>query len=159
MKIRSFSIFSLLLFFGIASAQKGSLSMSVDKDTLYAGDVIKVEFILDNLTGNFNAPDFKGWSIVGGPATSSSFTMINGEVSQKKTYTYILMPESVGNQEIGQGMVQNENDVITTDPVIIYVSKEDLHKVAPPQGSKTYRYKQENNIKKPVTQKRLMKRI
>ena len=61
--------------------------------TVEAGGKFRVQFILNtqNVSG-FNAPDFKGFEVIYGPATSSqsSFQMINGRTSQSSNiiYTY-----------------------------------------------------------------------
>lgn len=117
----SFIILFVALLQNFTIAQSGSFTVKVDKDTMYQDEVIKVEFLLDNLTGNFKAPDFIGFRVVSGPNTSSSFSMINGEVSQKKSYTYLLMPQAKGHQVIGEAYVQNDTGTITSDAVDIYV--------------------------------------
>lgn len=110
-----------VFFFSMVSAQKGSLSVKVDKDTMYIDEVVKVEFHLDNITGNFRAPDFSGFQVVSGPNTSSSFSMINGVVSQKKSYSYILVPQRDGMLTLGSAVVENDGEQIATDPIDIFV--------------------------------------
>ena len=83
----SFSLLFLVFTISSLLAQKGSFSVTVDKDTIFQDEVIQIEFLLDNLEGKFVAPDFKSFNIASGPNTSSSFTIINGEVSQKKSYS------------------------------------------------------------------------
>jgi len=102
--------------------QQGSLSVKVNKDTVSKDEVVTVEFMLDNLTGNFQAPDFSGFQVVSGPNTSSSFRMMNGEVSQKKSYSYALVPMEEGNLVIGPASVENNGDIISTEDIEIYVS-------------------------------------
>lgn len=102
--------------------QQGSLSVKVNKDTIAKDEVVTVEFLLDNLTGNFQAPDFRGFQVVSGPNTSSSFRMMNGEVSQKKSYSYALVPMEEGNLLIGPATVENDGDIISTEDIEIYVS-------------------------------------
>jgi hypothetical protein len=117
------NIIILFLFIplSVLISQKPSFSVTLDKDTIFMDEVIRIEFLLDNLSGNFVQPDFKQFRVVSGPNTSSSFSMINGAVSQKKSYSFILMPESSGNLEIGPASVKAENTSLISDPIPVYV--------------------------------------
>ena len=115
---------SLFLFMAtFLLGQQVSLSVKVNKDTIAIDEVVVVEFRLDNLTGNFKAPGFMGFQVVSGPNTSSSFRMINGEVSQNKSYSYVLVPVDKGSIMIGAASVENNGDVISTDEFEIFVSE------------------------------------
>jgi BatD DUF11 like domain len=120
--MKSSFIFAFVFLFGVFShAQQGSFSVKIDKDTMFTDEVVKVEFYMDNLTGNFKAPDFSGFRLAAGPNTSSSMSIINGEVNQKKSYTYILMPDKSGTLVINSAVLKTEDDSIETDPVNIVV--------------------------------------
>lgn len=114
------TIVFLVYAFGVFG-QQGSLTVKVNKDTLALDEVVTVEFLLDNLTGNFQAPDFRGFQVVSGPNTSSSFRMVNGEVSQKKSFSYALVPIEEGNLLIGPATVDNNGDLISTEDIEIFV--------------------------------------
>ena len=77
-----------------------------------------------NVSG-FSAPDFKGFEVIYGPATSSqsSFQMINGRTSQSSSiiYTYVLMAESPGTFTIGSASVNVEGKVVKSKPVQVRV--------------------------------------
>jgi hypothetical protein len=110
----------IYLLFGL-SAQKGNFSISVDKDTMYQDEVVKLEIVLENIQGTYTHPDLGVFRIAGGPNTSSSFSMINGEVNQKKSYTYLLLPEATGRLTIGAASLKTNDGVIQTEPVDIFV--------------------------------------
>ncbi len=163
MKLSAFVIWAFLLFSQVTFSQKGSLSVKVDKDTVYQDEVIKVEFLLDNLSGNFIAPDFDGFRIVSGPNTSSSFSMINGVVSQKKSYSFMLVPQAAGDQQIGEAVVISDEAKLITDPVTVFVLPTD--KLSPSSKSRQRIYKydtlgmlQDTTTKAPV-KKRVLKKI
>jgi hypothetical protein len=152
-----------ICFLTIVSGQKGSLSVKVDKDTLYQDEVIKVEFLLDNLSGNFIAPDFNGFRMVSGPNTSSSFSMINGVVTQKKAYSYVLMPEATGDQQIGGAIVSTDEDKLITDPVSVYVLSTDKLSPSSKSRQRVYKYDtpgmtKDTSTKAPI-KKRVLKKI
>ena len=158
MKFGTFILISLF-FIQSSYSQKGSLTVKVDKDTVYQDEDIKVEFLLDNLTGNFKAPDFVGFRIVAGPNTSSSFSMINGEVSQKKSYTYILVPQSSGPQQIDKAFVQNDEGMVATEPLDIYVLSTENQKADHKARQRTYIYESDNDTKHKESQKQNTKRV
>ena len=152
-----------ICFLTIVSGQKGSLSVKVDKDTLYQDEVIKVEFLLDNISGNFIAPDFNGFRMVSGPNTSSSFSMINGVVSQKKSYSYVLMPEATGDLQIGEAIVSTDDDKLITDPVTVYVLSTDKLSLSSKSRQRIYKYDtpgmtKDTSTKAPI-KKRVLKKI
>jgi acetate kinase len=157
----SFIILFVAILQNFTIAQSGSLTVKVDKDTMYQDEVIKVEFLLDNLTGNFKAPDFIGFRVVSGPNTSSSFSMINGEVSQKKSYTYLLMPQTKGHQVIGEAYVQNDTGMITSDAVDIYVLDTDNLKSRNKSKQRSFIFESEGQAhsKEKSNPKRVLKKI
>ena len=120
--MKSSFIFALVfLFHFFTYGQQGIFTVKVDKDTMFTDEVLKVEFIMDNLTGNFKAPSFSGFRVVAGPNTSSSMSIINGEVNQKKSYSYILMPEDTGTLTIESAYLNSEADIIETEIITIVV--------------------------------------
>lgn len=94
--------------------------------TVEAGGKFRVQFTVNtqNVSG-FSAPDFKGFEIIYGPATSSqsSFQMINGRTSQSSSiiYTYVLLSENPGTFTIGSASVQVDGNVVKSKPVQVRV--------------------------------------
>lgn len=94
--------------------------------TVEAGGKFRVQFILNtqNVSG-FNAPDFKGFEVIYGPATSSqsSFQMINGRTSQSSNiiYTYVLLTANPGTYTIGSASVQVDGKTVKSQPVQVKV--------------------------------------
>jgi hypothetical protein len=152
-------IFVTLFIIQITFGQKGSLTVKVDKDTVYLDEVLKVEFLLDNLTGNFRAPDFIGFRIVSGPNTSSSFSMVNGEVNQKKSYSYVLVPQSIGAQFIGAATVQNDDGLVTTEPLDIFVLNTENLRSDHKSRQRTYIYESDRTKNQKTKSKRVLKKI
>ena len=94
--------------------------------TVEAGGKFRVQFILNtqNVSG-FNAPDFKGFEVIYGPATSSqsSFQMINGRTSQSSNiiYTWVLLTANPGTYTIGSASVQVDGKTVKSQPVQVKV--------------------------------------
>ena len=115
------------------------------------------------LQGNFIAPDFNGFRMVSGPNTSSSFSMINGVVTQKKAYSYVLMPEATGDQQIGEAIVSTDEDKLITDPVSVYVLSTDKLSPSSKSRQRVYKYDtpgmtKDTSTKAPI-KKRVLKKI
>lgn len=102
-------------------AQNSSLSVKIDRDTLGLDDVVKVEFILENLKGEFTPPEFSGFRVVSGPNFYSSYSMINGKGRDYKSYQYLLSPLDAGTLEIGPAMVSGNDKEFLTPKVFVFV--------------------------------------
>lgn len=94
--------------------------------TVEVGDKFRVQFTVNTQNvSNFSAPDFKGFSVIYGPSTStqSSFQMINGKTSQSSsiTYTYILLAQNSGTFTIGAATVHSEGATIHSNSVKVKV--------------------------------------
>jgi hypothetical protein len=129
----SFSIVAGLI------AQNSSLSVKIDRDTLGLDDVVKIEFILENLKGEFIPPDFSGFRVVSGPNFYSSYSMINGRGRDYKSYQYLLSPLDAGMLEIGPATVSGGEKEFLTPKVSVFVEnisssrKGNIHEFKSPQ--------------------------
>lgn len=103
----------------IVSGQEFTLTVS--SDSVLVGNYIEVGFVLENLDGEFEAPDFENMKIVGGPNTSSSVQIINGDKSSKTTYSYYIEPLDVGMYTIPPGYVVTPEETYETLPTVINV--------------------------------------
>ncbi|MBP5376276.1 MAG: protein BatD, partial [Bacteroidaceae bacterium] len=118
----------ILILIGISvsvMAEEVSLRVSAPS-TVEAGGKFRVQFTVNtqNVSG-FSAPDFKGFEVIYGPATSSqsSFQMINGRTSQSSSiiYTYVLLAESPGSYTIGSASVHVDGKTVKSKPVQVRV--------------------------------------
>jgi hypothetical protein len=76
-----------------------------------------VSFTLENAEGaNFMPPAFDEFEVASGPNTSSSMSIMNGQVSQKVTYTYYLRPRDIGNYFIEPASIESDEGVLETLP-------------------------------------------
>ena len=117
--------------FSFASAQSTEVMIKV-RDTVSVGVPFTLDIELKNIQGTFKTPDFNGLKMVGGPNTSSSFTMINGETSSKTKYSYYLMAESVGDytiflNEMPTGLPYMD-EIEAMDPICLHGDLNNLEK-------------------------------
>lgn len=103
-------------------SQDLAVSTNVSKDTLLAGERLTIQYIVKggNIT-DFETPDFSGLRVLAGPNVSSSTTIINGQMSQEASYSFILQAISVGDIEIKQAQVSVGEDIFETDAIKIHV--------------------------------------
>lgn len=110
----------LVLFILVASfssligQDKGvNFRVEVSSDSILMGNYFVARFTLENAEGyNFNPPVFENFDVISGPNQSSEFSMINGEVSQKISYTFYLKPKDIGNYYIAPASIETPGAVL-----------------------------------------------
>lgn len=109
-----------LLVFGQGNPR---FTVRVSSDSVLLGDVFKVSFTLENTQGNnFSPPELGAFfDIVAGPNTSSSMSMMNGQVTQTVSYTYYLRPRDIGNFYIEPASIETPEAVLETEPIEVMV--------------------------------------
>ena len=111
-----------------AYAEDVSLRVSAPSSVV-AGGKFRVQFTVNTQNvSNFMAPDFKGFEVIYGPATSSqsSFQMINGRTSQSSSiiYSYVVLCTNPGTYTIGSASVQVDGKTVKSRPVQVRVLPE-----------------------------------
>ena len=119
---RLFFLLVLAFWFrGQGLAQSSGVSVSVSADTLSLGDYLEVRYTLENMQVQWNAKEFPGFDIVGGPNTSSRMSIINGEVSRSATYSYFLKPKTSGIHTIEPIVFESKGKQYQSSPMQIVV--------------------------------------
>lgn len=117
-------VFAFLLLISINELNAQRFTTNVDRTKITSDQYLQVEFTLENAQGkNFATPDLKGWTVIQGPSTSSSVSIINGTRSSTISYGYLLSPRSVGLLTIGKAEITVGNKTLYTDPITIKVTK------------------------------------
>ena len=115
-------LFILLFYSTTLLGQSPSFTVEVSTDSLLMGNYMEVTFTLKEAAGKaFEAPTFEGFQVVGGPNHSSSFSVVNGDVSQELSYSYYLEPIDIGNYYIEPATIEVEGKVMESSPVEIIV--------------------------------------
>jgi len=124
-KLLNLSCFVMLFIFQANAKNiqsEPSFSVEVSKTEVLLGNYIEVSFTLKNANANqFEAPQFEGFDIVGGPNQSSSFSMMNGVTTQSVSYTYYLKPKEVGNLFVPPAYIKADGETLETQPIEIFV--------------------------------------
>ncbi len=97
-----FLVFVLQSFLLLAQT---SFTASVSKNKIGVNEQFSLTFTVNESGDRFVAPDFSNFSVIAGPSTSSSTTIINGKVSKENSYTYYLRAKKVGIYTIGSASI------------------------------------------------------
>lgn len=109
-------------FFGATAQPEARFSVKVSTDSVLLGNYFQVTFTLENAQGDqFEPPAFDAFEVVSGPNVSSSFSMVNGKVTQSLSYSYYLEPRDIGNYYILPAAIQADGKVLETQPLEILV--------------------------------------
>ena len=114
-----------------------TLTVSAKKQVM-VGERFQVVFEANAEGKNFSAPSFEGFTVVGGPftSTSSSFQMVNGSMSHsvKCTYTFALQAYKEGTFHVGSASLNVKGTKVTSEPFDIKVIPDDGGHAAPSGG-------------------------
>jgi len=116
-------IFPMALFISTAVlAQEIKFTATVSRSTVALNSKFKVEFKLENAQGgNFKAPDFEDFELVGGPSTNSSMSIVNGDITQSISYVYYLKPKELGEFRVKPASVKVNGKEVKTEELDIKV--------------------------------------
>lgn len=117
-------IVCIVLFFvsfGVSVVGQEGFVAKVSQKEVAVGDVFEINFIIENVKGDFEPPNFEPFEPVAGPMQSSSFQSINGQVTQSYQFKYLLRASEEGVYLIPEAELVLETEVMFTDPIEIVV--------------------------------------
>lgn len=127
----------------VAQERPVKFTVEVSTDSILMGNYFEVRFVLENANGNdFEAPDFSDhFNVVGGPNFSSSFSMVNGGMTQSQTITYYLEPKDIGAWYILPASVNTGEKILETAPLeVLVVPNPDGIKQSPPNRRQSFQF-------------------
>ncbi|MEK7254155.1 MAG: BatD family protein, partial [Bacteroidota bacterium] len=84
----------------------------------------EVSFTLKNAGGSdFSSPGFEGFTVLAGPSTSESMSIIQGKVAREMSISYTLQPRNLGKLTIGSAAIKANGKKMLTEPFTIEVVK------------------------------------
>ena len=111
-----FFIFNLTTGYG-----QISFKAKTSSKTIVSGSYFTVEFELKNARGvKFEPPVFRGFSVISGPSSSTSTTIINGRRTSSVSYSYNLMAEEPGRYIISSAIIRTNKQINKSFEVISY---------------------------------------
>ena len=115
--------FYIALFLSFSSLAQVSFTVSVASKNVQQGQRFAVEFKVNQRGESFQAPDFTGFSVLGGPNTSVSTYMDNSGTRFNLTYSYILQANNLGKFTIGPAYIKTGGQTYRTESIDITVSE------------------------------------
>lgn len=119
---KSILLIALILQSFLLLAQT-SFTASVNKNKVGVNEQFSLTFTVNGNGDRFAAPNLSNFSILAGPSTSSSTTIINGKMSQENSYTYYLRAKKIGIFTIGPAYITVNGKEYQTKNLSIQVLK------------------------------------
>jgi hypothetical protein len=103
--------------------------VEVAYDTIALDEQFELKFTLKNgkAIANFEPPALEGFQLLAGPMTSQSMSIINGDMTQSMSYTYILQPTDLGVYNILASSIETETGILLSEDLAIVVVEEIEH--------------------------------
>ncbi|MBR9978990.1 MAG: protein BatD [Bacteroidetes bacterium] len=147
MSIRSSLALSILLFYVLPlSAQDVQFSCGVDRTEVPLGQRFQVTYTLSGGSlkqyKDFRAPDLnRHFMTLAGPSTSQQMQIINGRVSTKISWTYVLQPRNTGTYTVPAARITYDGTMMTSNTVSIKVTS-----AVPGSGSQQQKNEEEPDV-------------
>jgi len=120
--MKNFFVIVILFIQTALLAQEIKFEAKVSKSTIGLNERLQVTFAINEDGDNFQAPNFDGFRLIGGPFQSTNFSWVNGVKSFSRSYTYVLQPTQKGTLIIKQGIIEFDGQTYKTQPVRVTVT-------------------------------------
>jgi len=98
-------LFLVFVFQSFLLLAQTSFTASVNKNKIGLNEQFSLTFTVNDSGDRFIAPNLSDFSVLAGPSTSSSTTIINGKISKENSYTYYLRAKKIGVYTIGSARI------------------------------------------------------
>ncbi len=121
MKRIVFIIVFIVLATSVIVAQK--FTAQVSKSKLAVGETFQITYSLNTNGSGFKAPPLFDFDVYGGPNQSQSVSIVNGNMSQTISWSFILAPKKEGKFTIAPATINVGGDKIESNSIAIEVVK------------------------------------
>jgi len=111
----------LFIILTSTASSQSSFRAELSRDSVLLGNTFTLKYVLENIDGNFEAPDLSNLNVISGPNMSSSFQFVNGASSQSISYSYTVQPLEEGEIIIDQAFVISDDQTYESDFIEINV--------------------------------------
>lgn len=119
--------FSKYFFVGLAILSFNSFAQKfiaqVNKKNVAVGEVFQVSYTISDHGTNFKAPSLSEFDIYSGPNQSTSIQLINGQMSQSFTLSYLIAARKEGKITIGPASINVGGNRIESNSITVEVTK------------------------------------
>ena len=96
--------------------------IELSRDSVLFGNAFEISYLLKNAKQTrIPIPEFENFIIVGGPNQSSSMTIINGDISQESSLSFMLQAKDLGVYAIPGLEIEIDGIMHTTDEVTVVI--------------------------------------
>jgi hypothetical protein len=108
----------------LANAQTPAFYAQVSKNKVAVGEQFQIAFTLNGPGNNLVYSNLKDFNIHMGPNQSQSMSIVNGNMSQSTTISFVISAKKEGKITIGPAsVIANGNQKLETAPIVIEVIK------------------------------------
>jgi hypothetical protein len=109
----------------LVKADDVKISLSVSATRISMQDYLQVQYLIENTTrvSSFIPPKFKQFQIVEGPNQTTGYNMVNGNLKEYVSFSYLLRPGKAGKWVIPAATARVEGKNYTSNAVEVVVSK------------------------------------
>lgn len=119
--------FFVIMFFLLKPIQAESeIRATIDQSRISLNETVTLKIIAKESDDfpKLDLSSMEDFTVISGPAQSSSFQWINGKMSSSKTLSWTLIPNKTGTLTIPSFSVEGGAKIITTEPIKVIVIKE-----------------------------------
>jgi len=87
------------------------------------GQAFELSFVITVQASDFVPPNLRDFDVASGPNQSSSIQIVNGQMSQSISLSYILVPRKDGKYTIGAASIMSGGQKLESSPITIEVGK------------------------------------
>lgn len=131
MKLLSNILLTVFLITGYAAMAQVRFTASVSKNHVGKNEEFTLQFTVNAMGRNFEAPDLSDFYVLRGPSRSQSTQIINFERSEEMSISYVLRAKTTGMLSIGSGTIVVDGTEYRSQPLAIQVSDESPRKNDP----------------------------
>ena len=114
----------LVLLLCVPAGAQEKLTAAVDKSTVRVGESLTLTLTFEGAASGVSEPKLpalENLQVMGGPYTSTSFTLVNGRASSTAAYSYVLRAKSPGKGVIGSAVARYRGRDLTSNPITITI--------------------------------------
>jgi hypothetical protein len=123
--VRKFYLIWIWLLPLLVKADDVKISLSVSATRISMQDYLQVQYLIENTTkvSAFIPPKFRQFQIVEGPNQTTGYNMINGNLKEYVSFSYLLRPGKTGKWVIPAATARIEGKNYTSNAVEVVVVK------------------------------------
>jgi hypothetical protein len=113
-----------LLFIACTSEAQVKFTTVASSHEIGRSDYVQIEFVVENAKEieHLTPPSFADFHVVQGPIQSSGMSIINGDMSQYKSLSFVLQPVKTGKFTVGSASATVDGKLMHSNPVTIEVN-------------------------------------